>query len=275
MNSPSQSNILNEIKYLKVNIGYFPRLNNFVKHGFSWGNQANMSSKNKNSNAKKNIQYFFDSIELTELEDSLVLLPDGHKDNIVFVNEGNLDLFPKGKIGIPISCDALFTNIQALPISIRVADCTTAILYAKTFDNIEITGIVHTGRRSAELLLAKKSIDCLVKQQNVNLETIKIGIVPSISKVNYKSQNLENIQAEVWGSFISKEGDYFEVDILNFVINQYLDAGISPDNIEVYEVDTYESAKNKLTFSHRYYSENKDIDKNLVDGRFIVATSLY
>lgn len=274
MNNPSQSNISHEIKYLKVNVGYFPRLNNFVKHGFSWGNQADMSLKNKDDIAKKNNQDFFDSIELTKLEDSLMISSE-HKDNIVFVNEGNLDLFPKGKIAIPISCDALFTNIPALPISIRVADCTTAILYAKTFDNIEITGIVHTGRRSAELLLAKKSIDYLVNQQNVNLETIEIGIVPSISKVNYKFQNLENIQAEVWGSFISKEGDYFEVDVLNFVIKQYLDAGISRDNIEVYEVDTYESAKNKLTFSHRYYSENKDIDKNLVDGRFIVATSLY
>lgn len=56
-----------------------------------------------------------------------------------------------------------------------------------------------------------------------------------------------------------------------YLLAQYVEAGISEDNISVYDVDTYRAAEMRQSFSHRYAVEQNVPERN---GRFILAVRL-
>jgi len=119
--------------------------------------------------------------------------------------------------------------------------------------------------------LIPKAIKFLKKQYNVNPENIHIGIVPHLFKKNRRFENIEDLDLKKWNGFIEKKDNYFYPDETGLAIKQYKDTGIPDENIQIYDIDTYESAKNGETFSYKYHLEMQKQGIEVPDGRNILA----
>ncbi len=274
MKTNYKTNILKDIQYIKPNVGYFPNLPSNIIHGFSWGNQKNMQfSLGDFIQTRQNVQEFYDSLGLGNFRDSILMLPE-HKDNIITIDKLNLNSFNKTRFGISVSADTIFTREHNLAISVKPADCTTAIIYAKDKSLESISGLVHSGRRGVELFLPEKSISYLIANFDLELKDIFVCIVPHLFLLNRKFENIDQLNYDVWKDFIRKEDNYYLVGETEFAIHQYIKAGIPESNITIYDVDTYEAAKNGLTFSYKYHYEMERIGISVPDGRNIVVTCI-
>lgn len=265
-----------EIEYLlQDKIGYFPELEEQLIHGFSWGKESqNMDySKGEISTVKQNIKLFFHDLNIGNLFDSFNLKVE-HKDKIVFIDNRYKLNFKPTPLGNSLECDCAFTNCQDVILTVKPADCTTAIIYAKSKNEGNITGLIHTGRRGVEAGLPKKSIGFLKNDLQIDFDTLKIAIVPHLFQIHRKFKNMIDLNMDLWKKYtIYKEENYFPGET-EFALDQYLQAGVPNKSLILYDVDTYESAKNGATFSYKYHLDCSEDGKVVRDGRFIVATRL-
>lgn len=266
---------LKRIKYIKKTIAYFPELHKDLKHGFSWGkNSENMSFDfGKTAEVKKHLKKFFKDLEIGNLYESYNIKAE-HKDKIVFLNNKNIHNFPPCPNGRTVSCDALFTNLPGIPITAKPADCTTAIIYAEKNNNEKIAGIIHSGRRGTEMQLPIKAINFLVKNLRIPLRKINIGIIPYLFQMSRRFENINELNENLWETYVIKKNSFFYPDETGFAVDQYLSTGIDPDNFYIYDIDTFESARNNECFSFKFAYEMKKAGKAVEEGRLIVACML-
>ena len=265
-------NIYNQIIYKQENIGYFPEFENILNHGFSWGKGSkNMSfSFGEEDEVRHDIQNFLDKMDMGSINNSFVIKPE-HKDNIVMIDKE----YKSSKLGIEIECDVLLTKRKNITLTLKPGDCTSAILYATDESDTPIIGLVHHGRRGVELELPIKVIRYLNNYYNVKNRDIKVSIVPHLFKENRKFENIDSLDKSIWKDYIIEKGGYFYPMETELALSQYLKVGVLNNNISIYNVDTYEAAKNKESFSYKYSLEMEKLGKEAKEGRFIVAVRLY
>ena len=170
-------------------------------------------------------------------------------------------------IGVNYVCDAIFTTIPKLTLSVKPADCYISIIEAENTEG-KVIGMIHSGFMGTQLQLPLIAIKHLLNKYKVDINSIKIGITPGIKR--YFLNVGSNYDLSCWENFYETYDDLIYFDIQGLIIDQYLNAGIDPSRICAYDIDTYERAKDKITFSHRYSKLN-----NTPEGRMIVlATTL-
>jgi copper oxidase (laccase) domain-containing protein len=269
------ANYIKEVEYIKPGIGNFNDFSKDLVHGFSWGQDAkNMQfSLGDFLEVRSNLNEFFSSMKLGDFKKAILVNAE-HKNNIIKIDEETLTNLKPTKFGISIKCDAAFTKIKGLPITVKPADCTTAIISAKDNQGDTVTGIVHTGRRGVELGLPISAIQFICKEFDIEVRNIKIGIVPHLFQMNRKFEHIDDMNPAIWKGYIKEENGYFYPDETELAINQYLSAGIQEQNIFVYDIDTYESAKNGIGFSYKYHYDITKSGSIAKEGRFIVATAV-
>ncbi len=259
---------LNKIQYIKPNIGHFPNLSPIINHGFSWGaNAKNMSFKyGKNSEVRENIKEFLKKLEMGDIYHSFNILSQ-HKDKIIDIKEKNYKPSPNG---VMLKCDAAFTSLPKTTITVKPADCTTAIVHGKNSDT-EIIGIIHTGRHGVQAELPKKAVKHILKEYGIKPHKITLAIVPSISKESKKFIHTQELDPKIWDGFIKKENGYYHILETELALKQYKKAGIIDKNISIYNVDTYQGAKDGVCFSNALEYELAQKNIPIKKGRFIVA----
>lgn len=166
-----------------------------------------------------------------------------HGDSILKVTKNN--------IGINDSpCDAIITNIKGVLLNIFVADCVPIVIY-DTCNSV--VGICHCGWKGTYLKLLTKTIDQLKKEYDSDIKDLLIGIGPSIGICCY------NVSKDLYMDFNPtksegniKDGKYF-LNLKEINKNQAVEAGISPQNIELMDLCT--SCNNESFYSHRKEGE--------------------
>lgn len=264
---------LKKIKYLYPNIAYFPQLQKYVNHGFSWGKGAgNMQfSFGDPVEVRKNVQKFLEKLNMGDIKDSINMITE-QGDRIVDIDEKLLKTLKRHRFGMGIRCDAFFTKLANITLTLKPGDCTTAIVYALCANKEEVIGLVHSGRLGAERKLPKKAIEHLVNNYHCSVKNIKLGILPHLSFRKRKFEHLDTFKdLKVWKGFIHKKGNFYLVSEEGLVFKQYKEAGIEKENFFIYDIDTFTAAQRGETFSHKYHYEMGQKGREVPVGRYIVA----
>ena len=262
---------IKKIHYKYPDIGYFPSLDKYLVHGFSWGkNAGNMQfSLGGPVEVRLRVQKFLDCLNIGKINDSINMIPE-HSDRIIDINEKRNQSLKRHRFGRSIKCDAVFTDLPGITLTTKPGDCTTAIAFCKR-ENKDVVGIIHTGRRGVEISLPRKAIKHLINNYRCDIKNIYIGIVPHLFQKNRRFENIDDLDKKIWKGFIRKKKGYFYPGETELAIKQYLDSGILESNFFIYDVDTYKSAARGETFSYKYHLEMEKQGKKVQDGRFIVG----
>jgi copper oxidase (laccase) domain-containing protein len=215
-----------------------------------------------------------------------------HSDKIITIDKTFVENSPLEDLDLSVDCDAIFTKLPNVILTMKPADCTVSVIYAQDTNGDAIVGLIHAGRIGLDIQLPTKTIDYLIQELDAVPSTIRIGIAPHISGQSYEILDLQMLtNLEVWDGFITtiqsqiidptilpkyKELGYIEgsplyrLDSTGCILNQYTKAGIKPSQIELYDMDTYQNALIGNTFSHRASVMNSDIS----NGRFIIGVEI-
>lgn len=265
------------VQYRKnTQIGYFPKFPNNVIHGFSWGfDFPNMQfSTGNREDIISRTDYFLNQLKLPNITKLVVLIPTEDYKNMV-INKTLAINIVYTPTGITYNRSSILTNVPGIVIGVRPADCTTTIIYATDNNGTEYTGICHTGRKEVDNNVPRKLIEFMHKFLNITPKNIKLGIVPHLLRENRKFLHMNEFkQKDEWMKYSEiKDGFYYPGET-EFATAQYIESGIPEKNIEEYAIDTYNIRYNNIVMSHKYYVENHKNEPNILEGRFLVVTSI-
>jgi copper oxidase (laccase) domain-containing protein len=163
----------------------------------------------------------------------------------------------------------IFTRDPEVTLYIKPADCPTAVIYCKDKYGNPLVAIDHSGADATNAGMTRQGLWYLQDELGVDLSKATVAVFPGISKENYYITNEPDrrgngIIERNWGPFISvkttqEHGEKRFVDILSAFEMQAVQAGIRPENIQAYRVDTYQDAANGRVFSRRYTNDNGGI----------------
>lgn len=274
---------LTEIQYLpgfENKVGFFPKLEdlegNPVLARFSYGSEApNMSSVFFDSDkgesevtGDRNVRDFLDSQGFQGYPNVIQVLGKFEGDEPQIEEVDRDTLADKAKV----VGNLVFTRDPEITLMIKPADCPVAVIYCKDEHGNPLVAIDHSGADATNAGITRQGAWALENILGVNLSQAQVAIFPGVSQKNYyitkeweangvvkKRQN--GIPNMNWKDFItpSESNDPRAkryVDITSALEMQLLEAGIKPENIQAYRVDTYEDAAKGIAFSRRYSGEH-------------------
>ncbi len=274
---------LSEIQYLsgfENKVGYFPKLEALegkpVLARFSYGSEApNMSSVFFDSDkgesevtGDRNVRDFLDSQGFSNYPNVIQVLGKFEGDELQIEEVDRNTLSDKSKV----VGNLVFTRDPEVTLIIKPADCPVAVIYCKDEHGNPLVAIDHSGADATNAGITRQGIWMLKNILGVDLSEAQVSIFPGVSQKNYyitkeweangvvkKRQN--GIPKMNWKDFINPlESDDPRakryVDITSALEMQLLEAGIKPENIHAYRVDTYEDASKEIAFSRRYSGEH-------------------
>ncbi len=269
-----------DVVFQQPGIACFPLLQHLpLAAGFSWGKDAsNMSfgTQFEKVNAVKANNTFLQSLSMPTLSSAVLIDPnEAHTSEI---QEISFSMLASNTHPLVTGTNILFTRDPGVSLLVHPGDCPCAVLFAKDTKGQSILGLLHLGRFQTDMQLPKRA-SIYVESCFASLDTVSIGICPGISQKNYfipvSSQEKDLPYAEKWGTYISLEKrngkDVYALDLQGYIVHQFIQSGILPEHIEVYDVDTFASAEKGESFSHRYATSVHDPQK---DGRFLIAARL-
>ena len=169
----------------------------------------------------------------------------------------------------------IYTVDPTITLVAKPGDCPVAIVFAEASNGKQMLGLLHAGRTQLDKQLPKQVIAHLVTH-GFATQYISVGIAPSIAFSNYFIQEKDLHMLPGYANWqdhgrAKKRDKKIYLDLLGFFSDQLQEAGIAPNHIQAYVMDTYESSKNHECFSHRYavYTDQEELN-----GRFLVAAQL-
>lgn len=287
----ARTDILTKMEYKpgeENKVAFLPSLETLpINHAFSWGRESrNMSpvyaGEEGEETVRARIKYFLEASEMEykNVANTTGIFEGTHLQMQEVVFEDLKDQ-PETKM----KSNFMFTRDSRVVLSIRPGDCNVSIIYATDRMGRDLVGIIHSSAQSANAGLPRYAIDYLTQEEDVDISTIRIGITPGISKEHYsisqesdaiKNKTIDKVIVERnWKQHIApydlSQGDEQErpVDILGATIMQYVEEGVSPANIEAYDIDTWEAAARGEAFSNRHSNKT-----GKSQGRYMVAVQL-
>lgn len=257
--------VLRTIEYRDEGMGIIPLLHEHVSHAFSWGkNSPNMSHNfGEQGVVAEAVQLFLNKIAPEKDRRYVVVVP-AHTNSIVEVHAGDT-------LAGNIDCDCLVTESKNIILAVKPADCPVVIITTERDHAKRFVAVAHAGRKDIENNLIARAADFICQRFSIKAEELLVGVAPCITAKNYFVLNFSDLNnPDMWRDFIEqREGKYY-LDMVGIVRSQILNAGILDENIMQYDVDTYDSAEEGNSFSHRHSLINPEKRK----GRFIVAAAL-
>lgn len=273
---------LTEITYVpgfENRVGLFPRLESLegkpVLARFSYGGEApNMSSvffdsANGESSVTgdRSTRDFLESQGFTGTVIQVLGKFEGNEPQIEEVDKHTVSDKAKA-VG-----NLIFTRDPEVTLMIKPADCPTAVIYCKDEHGNPLVAIDHGGADAVNAGISRDGLWALKNILGVDLAQAQVVIFPGVSQKNFfitrewKTANgmikrRDNGIPQInWREHISpaqtddpEEKRY--VDITSALEMQIIEAGVMPENMQVYRRDTYEDAANGLAYSRRYSGEH-------------------
>lgn len=154
--------------------------------------------------------------------------------------------------------DALITNKNGVFLMIKTADCFPVLMFDP---KQKVVAAVHVGWRGA---MEKIFIIALLKMINKfgsQPADILVAIGSGISSCCFKHKNLVQNKLPEWQPYIKKEKNGFQsLNLLNFIKDQLVEAGVQKNNIESLNICT--------NCDKRFFSHFRSLQKNEPEGRF-------
>jgi YfiH family protein len=177
----------------------------------------------------------------------LLTVAQNHGNNILVVDEPNHDLSHFQSV----ECDAIITNQPGIMLGILVADCYPVLL----FDPLQrVAAAIHVGWRGAAHGILPKTIACLIKDFNVNPDSLVAAIGPGIGAHRYEVdrpvRDAFRSGTDHWNE-IAKETELgkWHLDLRRSCELQLAAAGIAKSRMDVVAEDT--CCHRELFFSYR------------------------
>jgi len=131
--------------------------------------------------------------------------------------------------------DALITEETNIYLVVSIADCLPVSVYDKSKS---VIANIHSGWRGTEKKIVTKTINKMMTKFGCKPENMVVFIGPGINKHNFE------VGAEVAELFdkkyVENSGGKFYLDFLSNVKDQIKDIGIPDDNIECFDMCTYD-----------------------------------
>lgn len=166
-----------------------------------------------------------------------------------------------------ITGDALVTNQKGIALFLYTADCNAVIIHDPVH---QVVALVHLGWQSTAVDLAGKVIAHLEHHYGSAPADLLIYNGPSIRAASYVLEPpLAQMGLPGWEPYLTQLPDStISIDLLSYNRQQFMNAGVLEQHIEVCPVDTARSAD---YFSHyRANRQNKAAD----EGRFVTVCML-
>lgn len=246
-------------------IGVFPQLLGLpISSGFQWEHPVNMSFANEPGYpddriielVKRRIKKFLAQLgmnsDLAVLAYASVANP-----NIIDINDSFTGLYQYNGIMYTDEGNAFFTTIPGLPLYALSADCSQTVFFCPRQEGqTPVIGLIHAGRAEADSYMPYGAIMHAIDRYSLNPAEIRLGIAPSLEPAHHEIQPPDVdrlIRRGNWTHYmIQQESDGpAYLDVRSFVADQYIDAGVLPEHIEVYLPGTFESSGEDRGFSHR------------------------
>jgi len=276
--SPTSVHTLREVQYAAPGVGHFPLLSadGATSHGFTWGETSeNMSYRQHDGDPDIIVQRNRQFLGARGMNASRVVIIEGCTEpQLIDVNPTYLSITPSSERGYFAPVYALFTKLRKQPLAIKPGDCSSVLLSGKTGDGEPLVGIIHATRGELSARLPIAAMQHIEKTYGCDPARTNIGLLPSISAENhaiwaeYIDDHIDDF--EEWDGYLKydEEGTAY-LDAPGLGIKQFVEAGVRPENIELYDVDTYTAARKGEAFSHRYTTHTGQRP-----GRFMTAIQI-
>jgi copper oxidase (laccase) domain-containing protein len=270
---------LKDVQYLAPGIGILPSFAELpVRHGFTWGassdNMAYKQHLGDPSIITQRNERAFQTLGMSPVREAVVM------EDLVMVYCDITPAYLKSKQiterGIFTSAHAVFTTLPEVPLVVKPGDCTVSLIYGVSQDQEPVIGMIHSGRNELGSEIPTKAINHLQETYGCDPTNVKVGILPSLGVENHliRAEDTEKVIGEttIWDNYMntSPNGDIY-LDGPKLLVSQLKKSGIPGRNIELYDIDTYDAAKQGQSFSHRYATDTQTSDRM---GRFLIAIEL-
>lgn len=155
--------------------------------------------------------------------------------------------------------DGLITNKKNTFLMIKTADCFPVIFFDP---RKKIVAAVHVGWRGA---IEKIFLIGLLKMASFfksHPEDILVAIGPGIRSCCFKHKKLIQEKLPEWKNYIKKEKDGWKsIDMVSFIKDQLIKAGIKKENLEIMDICTCCSSKG-------FFSHFRSLKKGQPEARF-------
>ena len=143
--------------------------------------------------------------------------------------------------------DALVSDVKGLPIAIRTADCLPALLYDPRRG---VIAAVHAGWKSTRLDIARKTVELMRRDYQVNPADLRVAIGPCIRRESCEvgPEFKDYFPQE---TFETPRGRRFDVAAAN--LRQLIGAGVKCENI-------FDCGEDTFTDRVRFHSFRRDAD---------------
>ncbi len=141
-----------------------------------------------------------------------------------------------------VKADAFVTQVPSLAMLLPVADCN-AVVYVDPVQNV--MALAHLGWHSTVHNLASKLVEYMAEQYGSVPSDILIYNSPSIRANSYTFTHLAETDSTRWHAepYAAQQSDgTYAVDLVKYNYDQWCEAGILPENIEITDVDTATSS---------------------------------
>ncbi len=153
-------------------------------------------------------------------------------------------------------CDGLVTRKKNLFLMIKTADCYPVVFYEP---KKKVVGAVHSGWRGTIEKVFLMGLFKMVNEFGCRVEDVLVGIGPGIGECCFKHKSLVQNKLREWEKYIKIKGSWQSVDLVEFIKDQLIEAGVKKEKIERIKVCTACSGK---FFSHYKNKKKKIKDKN-------------
>lgn len=223
-----KSSLLN--KFLEISFGFSTKLGLNRRPPYHFNMSLSVDDDSKL--VKENRAAFFSSLGLSE--DKVAFQKQVHEDGISIVDKG----------GLCGESDAIITSQPGVGIAVSSADCPAIFIYDTS--NKIIAG-VHSGWRSSEKLILKKTLTVMKNSFNSKPENLVAYHAPSISGKSYEVG--KEVADRFDKKFISLVAERYYLDLPFFNYNIMIEFGLKKENIQISNVCTF--VNKELLHSYR------------------------
>lgn len=135
--------------------------------------------------------------------------------------------------------DGLYTFDKGIILEVKTADCFPVFIFDKN-----LTMLLHVGWRGANKGIVQKGIE--VFREKGDFRNAKVLLGPGIKKCCYE---VKDDVEKFFKKFTEKRSGKVYLDLEKFIIDRFLDAGLSKKNIFSFPHCT--SCRNDIFYSHR------------------------
>ncbi len=168
-------------------------------------------------NVNENRGRFFENLGIQG--DAIVVPTQVHGENICYVEA-------PGQVA---SCDALFTNVNGVFLTVSIADCVPIFLLDPVTGSV---AVVHSGWRGSKLSILQKTIEALQNKFGTREENILAYIGPAASVCCYEvGEEVAREFEELY--LLRQQGKNPHLDLKKYNRDLLLKKGVPETNIEV------------------------------------------